>query len=302
MKPVFSPTRLFISGFVLLLAVNIIVLLGISGNRSGKPEAVIELTERELAFLNTYETNDENSGLSLRLDWRIIPEIKDDNYSFMRWGSPVWLNEQKLLELGFTIDTFTCPDKDSKKIKSPLPRDAFIVLEYDGNAYQEALKRSEMNLKKAEAALRANTEDKGLQNNFKEAQTSVEDERSKESRLYAIDAGLDAAKLRERYADRSKYIVLPGIVDLMCSYDKNKSEIMGNITDIRIDRINVPLTHRNVFDSILAQDKYSKDEQTGFSNKFNYRARGKKSPRYKVELAYGSRFEPWIQRVEKLVK
>jgi hypothetical protein len=302
MNPVFSPTRLFISGFILLLAVNIIVLLGISANRSGKPEAVIVLTERELAFLYPYETNDENSGLSLRLDWRIIPEIKDDDYLFMRWGSPVWLNEQKLLELGFTIDTFTCPDKDSKKKKAPLPRDAFIVLEYDGNAYQEALKRSEMSLKKAEAALRANIEDKGLQNNFKEAQTFVEDERSKESRLYAIDAGLDAAKLRERYADRSKYIVLPGIVDLMCSYDKNKSEIMGNITDIRIDRINVPLTYRNVFDSILAQDKYSKDEQTGFSNKFNYRARGKKSPRYKVELAYGSRFEPWIQRVEKLVK
>ncbi len=94
----------------------------------------------------------------------------------------------------------------------------------------------------------------------------------------------------------------PGIVELRCSYEKNKREVMGSITGIRIDRINVPLTYRKVFDSILAHDKYKKDEQTGFRNKFNTHARRKKSPRYKVELAYGSRFEPWIQRVEELAK
>ena len=279
MKAIFTPTRLFISGFVLLLAVNVIVLLGVLANRSGKPEVIIELTERELAL--PYKMNDENSGLSLSLDWRILPEIKDDSYQTYdfggHWGSPAWFNEQKIVELGFKIDMFTCPDLKSKRKKEPLPKDAYIVLEYDGNVYQEALKRAE-------------------QNSFKGAEKILEAERTSRSRLFAIDAGLDAAKLRERYADRSKFIILPGIVRLDCRYEKDKKVVMGSISDIRVDKINVPLIYRKLFDSIMTY------EQTGSYNNLTSYSRENKSPRYKVELAYGSRFEPWIQRVEKLVK
>jgi hypothetical protein len=38
-------------------------------------------------------------------------------------------------ELGFVIDDAACP-KDYSRRKEPLPRDALIVLEYDGGAYQ----------------------------------------------------------------------------------------------------------------------------------------------------------------------
>jgi hypothetical protein len=88
MRPILSPTRLFVSGFALILIANVIALAGVAANRSGKPEAVIELTERELR-LPYYEMNDENSGLALHLNWRTLPEIKDDIYPFYsRWGSP----------------------------------------------------------------------------------------------------------------------------------------------------------------------------------------------------------------------
>jgi len=286
MKPLLSSTRLFILGFALILIANVIALLGVVANRSGKPEAVIELTERELR-LPYYEMNDENSGLALHLNWRILQEIKDDIYPYYsRWGSPVWFNAQKLTELGFIIDKTTCPDEDSKR-KEPLPKDAFIVLEYDGDSYQETLQRAEMFLKKAETALKANEKDKDLQDRFKKANNNLEAERTLESRLFAIDAGLDAGKLRDRYPDKAKFIIMRGIVESDCRY-KNKKEVVGHIADIRIDKINVPLSYRKLFDSIEAQDKYEKREQ--------------KSPRYKVQVTYGSRFEPWIQRIDELLK
>ncbi len=286
MKAFLSSTRLFMLGFALLLAVNIIVLLGVAANRSGKPEAVIELTERELRL--PYETNDENSGLALQLKWRIIRDSEDGIAYYGNWGSPAWFNAQKLAELGFTIDESTCPRANSKREKAPLPKDAFIVLEYNGNAYQEALQRAEESFKKAEAALRAREKDKEAQDHFKEAKERLESEYTMASRLFAIDAGLDAAKLRERYDDRSKYIIVSGIVRLECRSDKNKKEVVGHISDIRVDKINVPLRYRSIFDLILSQDKSERRERSG--------------PRYNVEVAYGSRFEPWIRRVDKLIK
>lgn len=286
MKPVFSPNRLFALGFVLLLAVNIFVLMGVAANRSGKPETLIELTERELSL--PYKTNDENSGLALKLDWRIISDTKDDTYRFYgHWGSPIWFNAQKLIELGFTIDETTCPDKYSnrEKEKEPLPKNAFIVFEYDGKAYQEALKGAEESLNKTGAALKENKTDKDTQDRFQEARRRLKRERTTESRLFAIDVGLNAGKLRERYGDRSKFIIMQGVVELTCRSHKNKKEVAGRIADIRIDKINVPLMYRKLFDSILAQDKSGKREQKG--------------PRYKIEVAYGSRFEPWIRTVTK---
>jgi hypothetical protein len=282
MKFFLPPTRLFILGFALILIANAIGLLGVVSNRSGKPDAIIELTERELGL--PCRPDDENSGLALRLDWRILKENKEDSYSFYsRWGSPVWFNEQKLAELGFVIDDATCP-KDESRRKEPIPRDAFIVLEYDGGAYQEALQRAEAFLEKAEAALKANEKDRDLQDRFKEAKSNLEAEQTWESHLFAIDAGLDAVKLRERYPDRSKFIIMRGIVELECLSEKNFEEPAGRIADIRIDKINVPLSYRKFFDSMMAQDNSEKC--------------GQKSPRYKVEVAYGSRLEPWIQRVD----
>jgi hypothetical protein len=287
MKAFLSPTRLFLLGFALLLAANIIALLGVATNRSGKPEAVIELTERELRL--PYKTNDENSGLALELKWRIIEVSADGIYDYYsNWGAPAWFNAQKLAELGFTIDESTCPGANSKREKVRLPKDAFIVLEYEGNAYREALQRAEESLKKAEAVLKARKKDKGLQDRFKEAKEQLDAERTSASRLFAIDAGLDAGKLRERYSEGSKFIIMRGIVRLACRSGKNKKEVVGYISDIRVDKINVPLRYRKIFDVVLAQDTSERRERH--------------SPRYKVEVAYGSRFEPWIRGIDKLIQ
>jgi hypothetical protein len=285
MKPIVSPSRLFGLGFVLLLAVNVFVLLGVAANRSEKPETLIELTERELAL--PYKSDDENSGLALKLDWRIINNEDDPCRFYGHWEVPIWFNAQKLIELGFTIDETTCPDKYSnrEKEKEPLPKNAFIVFEYDGKAYQEALKGAEESLNKTGAALKANKTDKDTQDRFEEAKRRLEQERATESRLFAIDAGLNADKLRERYSDRSKFIIMPGVVELTCRSYNKKREVVGRISDIRVEKINVPLKHRKLFDAIVAQDKFGRRKRQG--------------PRYTVEVAYGSRLEPWIQAVKR---
>lgn len=291
MKPILSPTRLFVLGFVLILIANVIALTGVAVNRSGKPETLIELTERELKL--PYNTNDENSCLALNLRWRVIKKSYDDIYPlYPAWGGylevPVWFDEKKLAEIGFIIDDRTC-HFDQNKRKEWLPKNAFIVLEYNGETYQVALRRAEMEVKKAENDLKGNEKDKKLQENYEQAQIDLQTERSWSSRLFAIDVGLDADKLRERYPDRSKFIILRGIVGMVCfrlreMRPKEIPEVAGYISHIRIDKINVPLEYRNFFDPILLQRHESSE------------------PRYKVKLAYGSRFEPWIQRVDKLLK
>jgi hypothetical protein len=107
-----------------------------------------------------------------------------------------------------------------------------------------------------------------------------------ETRLFAIDAGIDAKKLREKYNDRTRFIIAKGLVKPRYHYGNKKREVTGYITKLSIESIHVPLKHRQVFDAILVKDK---SRRNGFI-----------PPRYKVELAYGSRLEPWIVSVEPM--
>ena len=73
----------------------------IAFNRYGEPECKVTLIERELQL--PFHSNEENSGLSLQLNWRIVSELNDNQYS--RYDRmPQWLNAAKLKELGFNIN------------------------------------------------------------------------------------------------------------------------------------------------------------------------------------------------------
>jgi len=114
----------------------------------------------------------------------------------------------------------------------------------------------------------------------------LEEEYKSESRLFAIDAGLDAQLLREKYSDRSRFIITNGMVRPSYNYGKENSEVYGIVTDISVNSIHVPLDKRIVFDVILFHDKIDSREP--------------KLPRFTVELAYGSRYEPWILKVHMI--
>ena len=269
---------LFILGFVVLVGTNIFVLSGVVYNRAKGPVTLTELTERELKM--PYSTNDENSGLSLRLKWRTLGS--DNRFSFYRYQKGLtWFNEEKLKELEFNLENTNKFNRNSKWYKELLPKNAFIVLEYDVKLYKEAIKRTKEKLEKTAKELETGVEDDS--NNFEWAETQLKDELESESRLFAIDAGLDANKLLEKYSDQNHFIIVPGEVKMSYNYRAITNKFSGYISRINVESIHVPLKFRKTFDSVLEKKKA-------------------KIPRYKIGLAYGKRFEPWIQSVQAFEK
>jgi hypothetical protein len=272
MKISASSKILFLLGFVLLVVTNIIVLAGVSSNRSGNPEAMVTLTERELQL--PYRLHKENSGLTLQISWR-VPTKKNSLYE----RRPDWLTSEKLKELGFTID----PLRQKRKriaYRYALPKEVFIVLEYNGESYMEAVREAQATLAKKENLYKADKGDKKLRDTYQRAEKDLKEERISRSRLFAIDAGLDPKRLREAFPDRSRFIITRGVVRPDYGYTMTTDKITGYVTKLSNGSINVPLDQRKIFDPFILQKKL--------------RMGNTQPPRYDVKLAYGSRLEPWI--------
>ena len=277
MKIRLSSRGLFSIGFAILMATNAIVLSGVASNRSGEPDARLTLTERELQL--PYQVHKENSGLALRISWRALGRTDEEGRLF-DWHSPAWLDAEKLKALGFPVGDDLDAGGDRSVHKKRLPKEVFIVLENAGQHYAEALKRAERELESAEEAFKLNSDDQRLSNRRKKAVRDLERERLVKTRLFAIDAGLDARQLRARYADRSRFMIARGLVKARFNHDKDRTGVYGYISKLSVASINVPRKHRPVFDRILTQNK-SRDSE--------FRA-----PRYEVNVMYGRRWEPWI--------
>ena len=283
MKILLSPRGLFALGFVILAATNIVVLFGVASNRSGNHDAQIILTERELQL--AYRMYKENSGLSLRLDWQSLGKDENNsNYTDRR--SPAWFNAEKLEELGVNVKDILSSKGNKTSYRQAIPKEVYIVLENDGAPYRAAVKRAEVAFEKENGLLKANPENKMLRGNFERAENKLKHMRITESRLYAIDAGLDPQKLRNKFGDQTRFIIAKGLVKPTYHSDNKEKEVVGYITKLSIEDIHVPLNYKKMFDIVLAQGKFKHNEFT--------------PPRYKVELAYGSRLEPWILSVEAM--
>jgi Domain of unknown function (DUF4824) len=279
MKILSSSRTLFIFGFVLLVITNIVVLAGVFSNRSGTHDATLTLTERELPL--PYIHRKENSELALRIAWRSPSEERE----YYDRGTPSWLNTAKLRELGFNLDEIGNRMKPEHTYRRPLPKEVFIVLEYDGSFYQTAVQQAEENLAKQEPRYKEYPNDKRVENTYKNAKNRLQEERISKSRLFAVDAGRDPRLLRKKYSDRSRYVITKGVVRVISYYNKEK-QVLGSITKLSVATLHVPLSQRKTFDSILAQHTLT----------FN----AIHPPRYEVKLAFGSRFEPWILSVHPL--
>ncbi len=271
---------LFGLAFAVLLAANIVVLAGVAANRRGEPESKMVLTERELQL--PYRLHRENSGLSLQLTWRTLPrEAEGDSYYDSR--SPAWLDAGKLQELGFDPEVYGSDQATGGRYKEPIPREVLVVLEYDGEAHREAIRRAEAALAADEARWRAKSDDKLLRDRFDEAAKRLKRERITASRLFAVDAGLEPGLLRGKYGDRSRFLIVRGLVK---PYHRSagRGEAGGYLTDLAVEDIHVPLNRRQVFDALQAQDRSRRDEFA--------------EPRYQVRTGLGPAAEPWIVEVQ----
>lgn len=224
-----------------IIGTNAIVLVGVDRNRAGGPLRTIQLTERELPM--SYRGK-EDSGISLRLQFQRFYISNIDRYA--------WLDQPKLESLGFDCAAALRDEK-----RRPLSRPAFIVLEFNGPAWEQWLQEHAQQVPE-------------LRNFSPEMQ----------SRLLPIDAAKTSEPLLAKYADHQKYLIVRGIVQLsVLNWDPKTirpgpARLQPSIFEVLPDSIHVPLPIANAFAGLTSTNA------------------GKS--RYTVTLAYGHRFEPWV--------
>lgn len=274
MKIFKSSWGLFVLAFILLFFANAVVLTGAYINRAMEATSQTVLTQRELQM--PYKNKRENNGMSLRLVYRILnTDISKGSYNKI----PAWLNAEKLKELGFYRDQGTAHYK-----KTPT-KEVFIVLEYDGEAYKKSLALAEENFVEKEVLFNAKKDDNKTKRDYEEAKKRLNREQISESRLFAIDAGVEYEKLRQKYSEKSTYIIVKGIVKLVYQY-KIEKEQYAIIQQLNTENIYLPYKFKHVLKDITTDDDLNN--------------RVGSAPKYEVEIKYGIRYEPWISSVETI--
>ena len=261
---------LLVGGVALIVAVNAFVLAGVAWNRSGEPGSALTLTQRELSLPYAFGLDGERGGIDVALLWRA--PMRDDNadaaYDMHYGRGPDWLDADKLRELGFDLKE----ERDAYRQK----REVYVVLELAGGDWQAALAQAQRRLDRALARDNAEKQDVDAQ---KSAQEALKYEQQKASRLFAVDAGLDAAALRQRYPDTHRHLIVVATVTPSVMVIDKKTTFSGRIGELAVARISVPHALRGAMDGI---DRSALDS-------------GRAT--FEMDVAWGRRFEPWVTAV-----
>lgn len=278
-----SRRRTLLAGVALIVLTNAVALGGVAWNRSA-PESSLRLTQRELWLPWNGGFEAENSGLALRLAWRAPAVEKEGMPAFempyaMYGGAPAWLDEAKLAELGFDVSHAEDATAGRARFDKQLPREVLLVLELDGPAYRHALDRAREFAAAEEALLAANPGKKEFEERAKQARERIEREEREASRLFAVDAGLDAAALRAKYPDRARYAIVRGNVRPQFAGYGKSTRFWGYLEKLSVESVNVPHEFRQVLEPVLRRG-------AGYPNR--------KAPPFEATVVFGKRFEPWM--------
>lgn len=287
--PVVSLRTALAAGLVLLVGVNAITLGLVAWNRSGEPEALLALSERELDRpYNWHARGPENSGLALRLHWRVAPgperspppsadaraepnprgDDKDNDAPWYNDNVARWLDAAKLGRLGFVFDSETSR-------RRTVVRPVFLVMEYDGPAWQASVERARR-WSAREAGLRdANPVRAEFSERARRAAEYLASEERESSRLFVIDAGLDARALRDQYPDRRRYAIVHGQIRASWCDSCREKNLSGWVERVGTDTVNLPHALR----ATLTSDRGVEGGRSPFS----------------AEIAFGRRLEPWMR-------
>jgi hypothetical protein len=279
-----SRMHTLVAGIGLLLATNAVALLGVAYNR-GDAESTLNLTERELHLPYDWGFEMENSGIALALQWRTLSKEREVNYdlrtNYTGFGSePDWLDKATLTALGFDVSKPDNTDQGRMHYDKMLSKDVLLVLELDGQAYRTALMRAQQRLQHETSLLETNPGKKEFEERMKNAKRELHQEERIYSRLFVVDAGLDATALRARYPDRHHYAIVHGQIQPRLVDINHKPKLTASISDLSIVQVNVPSRYRRIFEPLKtsARTKQSDSDVTP----------------YKVSVAFGKRLEPWI--------
>jgi len=297
-----SHRHALLAGLALIAGVNAIALGGVAWNR-GAEDARLALSQRELRLPYTWRTEDgEDPGFGVQLDWRnqpLCPAGEGCPSYDLGYGQTRWLDADKLAALGFDVAPTPRP-VDSERQAHSQEREVIVVLEFAGPAYVEYLQAREAQLRKAQEkarhagepgdpvaeAARAARGDleaaaasvQAAKNEVTSAAEQLHQAAREDSRLFAVDAGLDREALRRKYPDRHRYAFVPALVGFTPVWEAEKFIAQGRINRLLGEGINVPLPLARK----LGAPAYDNQDNSMPSNRFV------------AQLAFGRRLEPWL--------
>lgn len=281
--------RAVLAAASIVLATNAAMLGSAAWNRSGAPRATLRLTERELALPGSPLADGDEIFLKVKLGHE--PPLAE-RVAAMRNGVALaddelpWLDTAKLEALGFARDLRRWreearpPEPGHDHGRGAMPRRAFIALEYEGEAWSHWLATAESKV----AALRASH---GDSDEVREAEALLAIDRVQRSRLFAIDADLDAAALEQRILGRPNVVVVRGLV--MLGFPVRAHLTAPLPSDVRLPQALRPhvapfAPPENVWD-VAFRDRDRRGPATWPAPV---------PPRYELTLAIGRSREPWI--------
>ena len=242
-------------------------------NRSGEPEAVLVLTERELQ-LPARQT--ENTALSLRL---VFDRWRERGDTVVR--EPGWFDRAKLQSIGFDCRRpVTAEHADYYRTRPP--RATYAALEYEGALW---LKQLEQAPRTPQPPPSFTVPESAVQNGV--VRVAPRDPLL-DSHLVPIDVDNDPAALRARHPDTRTVAIVEATVALR--YVSNAGQppfLMGRVTSVLPPEINVPREWRGALESLQS------DAQAGTWPPQH-------EPRFRATVTWGKRLEPWITNVELL--
>ena len=276
------------AGCAVVVVTNAAILVDAWRNRSGEPEARIELTERELT-LPAYRDRDDNSLFVTLTAAFKVPVALQDAATRRHRALPAlelrWLNRDKLRGLGFDVALDPGDPRAPERYDRPDKRRVFVALEYDGGAWQRWIAGREDEL----ASLRARAAEGGVKpEELSDAEALLAFDRTVRSHLVPIDAGRDPAALRRDHPDRARVVVVEGLVRLVLRRPPGESpELTGVVTDLLLGRVRVPREFRSRLDGFVPDASRRPAEPAPAWPPVA-------PPRFRATVALGARFEPWL--------
>lgn len=281
--------RTLLAGVLLIVMANAAVLAAVAWNRSGAPEAVLRMSGRELRPPFAGVASAENSGLSLAISWQVLTAPVGAVGAVGASGvgaSPAWLDEARIAALGFEIPADGPVESRRLALARQLSREVLVVLELDGPAYRQAVERARQWAEQAQARSSAEPGAADLKRRAERAAEGLHRARTTDSRLFVVDAGLDAAALRAAWPDVSRHAIVEGRIRAALVGPDDAPRVSGYLIGLNVPRINVPSRHRPELERALA---------TIVPDRRQWRP--PVVPGLEVEAAFGRRLEPWIRSI-----
>ena len=253
-------TGLWIAAIVVIVS-NAFTLWAARANKAGEPEAVLELTERELR-LPWREA--DNTAMALRLAWTDLePAWRGPGTE----QAPTWFDAAKLASIGFDT-SLPVTRENAEHYRSMAPRAVYAVLENDGEAWRRHIEGLPGEPEK-NAALG-------------------------QTRLVLIDVGTDPEALRAKYPDRGRMAVVPATAGLSFVQPRSGEPFLrGRVNVVYPLELNVPKELRPALESLAPRPPVAGSPREGEAALVG-------EPRYRVTVKWGRSLEPWIESVERM--